>query len=66
MLNLYFSSETEVKDPSYLEPVLHTQESIIISSPDLKDVLHPLNAYKASGPNLISSNFLKEGANRLA
>ena len=70
MLNLYFSSQTKVddsnKDKPYLEPAPHTQESIIISSQDVKDVLQHLNASKASGPDLMNPRLLKEGANILA
>ena len=69
-LNLYFSSQTKVddsnKDLPYLEPAPHTLEFIIISSQDIKDVLQHLNAYKASGPDLMSPRLLKEGANILA
>ena len=66
MLNLYFSSQTQVdnsnKDLPYLEPAPHTLESIIISSQDVKDVLQHLNASEASRPDLISPRLLKEGA----
>ena len=70
MLNLYFSFQTQVddsnKDLPDLEPAPPSHESIIISSQDVKDVLQHLNASKASGQDLISPHFLKEGANRLA
>ena len=64
MLNLYFYSQNQVgdtnKDLPFLEQAPHTLESIIISSQDVKDVLHYLNASKASGPDLISPAFSKK------
>ena len=70
MLNLYFSSQTRVdditKDLPFLEPALHLLTSIEISIQDVKEVLLHLNVSKASGPDLISPRFLKEGADILA
>ena len=70
MLNHYFASQTQVDDSNkalpYLEPSPYTLESITISRQDVEDVLQHLNVSKASGPDLISTRLLKEGANVLA
>ena len=55
MLNLYFVSQTRVdsthKDLPFLEPALHSLNSIEISVQDVMDVLLHLNLSKSSGPN---------------
>ena len=71
MLNLYDPSQNQVddtnKDLPYLDQASHALEStIIISSQDVKDILHHLNASKVSRADLISPRLLKEGANILA
>ena len=70
MFNLYFSSQTRVddtnKDLPLLELALHSLNSIEMSVHDVKDVILQLNVSKASGPNIISSHSLKEGADILA
>ena len=62
MFNIYFSSQTKVKDiyKSLPNPSLH------INTEDVLDVLKHLDISKACGTDLISARLLKEGADYLA
>ena len=67
MLNDYFCSQAVVNDnnkplPQRTFTCNIRLNSITISQQDVRNVLNNLNVTKASGPDLISTRLLKEGA----
>jgi hypothetical protein len=72
LFNKYFSSQSTLDDEdldveTYIQPTNQTTLSeIILSAQDVKDTLCNLNVNKATGPDDINPNMLKQAANVLA